>query len=190
MATTASPRTERTAKAVRFSLRKKTQLKATMRHRVRLSAPFPHGVFWRWCAEAHPMTLACQKPQPHTRTSRVCRSAHSRRPAMHRSAARSLPRHTLAAAVLCALALAGCHRTTTIDETHATAEVGSQRDQAAPAANEESLESIVITDSEARRVRQEAEKTSPKPTTSKPLFNNFPSCFSQQSFKPPRSRFF
>ena len=84
---------------------------------------------------------------------------------MHRSAARLLPRHALAAAVLCALALAGCHRTTTLDEKHATAEVGSQRDQAAPAANEESLESIVITDSEARRVRQEAAKTTAKPTT-------------------------
>jgi Ca-activated chloride channel family protein len=85
---------------------------------------------------------------------------------MHRSAAR-LPRHALAAAVLCALALAGCHSTSTLDEKRAEAQVGAQRDRPASAADEESLDSIVVTGSEARRVVQQAAKpsTSNRPAT-------------------------
>ncbi len=76
---------------------------------------------------------------------------------MHRSAAQ-MPRHVLAAAVLCALALAACQRTTTLDGGRADAQVGTQRDQSAPAADEDALESVVITSSEAQRVRQRAAK--------------------------------
>lgn len=77
---------------------------------------------------------------------------------MHRSAAHQMPRQVLAAAVLCVLALAGCQRTTTLDDSRAEAQVGAQRDQSAPAADEEVLESAVITSSEARRARQETTK--------------------------------
>ena len=77
---------------------------------------------------------------------------------MHRSAAHQMPRQVLAAAVLCVLALAGCQRTTTLDDSRAEAQIGAQRDQSAPAADEEVLESAVITSSEARRVRQETTK--------------------------------
>ena len=87
---------------------------------------------------------------------------------MHRTAARPLSRpftrHTLTAAVLCALALAGCHRNSTLDDKPAEAKLGAQHGQAAPAADEEVLESIAITGSEARRVRQEGAKPAPAAT--------------------------
>lgn len=74
---------------------------------------------------------------------------------MHRSVAQ-MPRHVLAAAVLCTLALAGCQRSTTLADKRDDAQVGTQRDQPAAAVDEEALDSVVITSSEARRVRQEA----------------------------------
>ncbi len=85
---------------------------------------------------------------------------------MHRTAARPLSRpipgtfakHALTAAVLCALALTGCQRTTTLDDKPAEANVGVQRDQPAAVAGQEVLE---ITSSEVRRVRQETAKSPP-----------------------------
>jgi Ca-activated chloride channel homolog len=84
---------------------------------------------------------------------------------MHRSAVHTMPRHVLAVAVLCALALAGCHSTSTLDEKRAEAQVGGKRDQTARAVDEELLDSVVTTGSEAGRVRQEAAKTSARPGT-------------------------
>ena len=46
---------------------------------------------------------------------------------MHRSTARLLPRHALAAAVLCAIALAGCYRNNTQDNASAEMKVGEGR---------------------------------------------------------------
>ncbi|MEQ1513002.1 MAG: VWA domain-containing protein [Lysobacteraceae bacterium] len=84
---------------------------------------------------------------------------------MHRSTAHAMPRHVLAAAVLCALALAGCHSTTTLDEKRAEAQIGDKRDQPARSADEELLDSVVTTGNEAGRVRQEAAKTTARPGT-------------------------
>ena len=78
---------------------------------------------------------------------------------MHRSAAAPMPRHLLAVAVLCALALAGCHSTTTLDDNRTEAQVGSHRDQPAAPVDEEALDSIAITSGQARRVPQQATKT-------------------------------
>ncbi len=77
---------------------------------------------------------------------------------MHRSAAYQMPRQVLAAAVLCVLALAGCQRTTTLDDSRTETPVGAQRDRSAPAADKDALESVAITSNEARRIRPEATK--------------------------------
>ncbi len=106
---------------------------------------------------------------------------------MHRNAARPLPhpfaKHALTAAVLCALALAGCHRTTTLDESKAgtrvdaprgkpqVADVGAAktevraeevRAEAAPAADaaaaREKLDSVVVTGSRLSRPQQQVAK--------------------------------
>lgn len=82
---------------------------------------------------------------------------------MHRSIADLQPHpftaQALATAVLCALALSGCQRTTTLDDDRAEAQVGTAREQAASAADVEALQSVIVTSSEARRMRQDTAKT-------------------------------
>ncbi len=83
---------------------------------------------------------------------------------MHRSTARLLPRHALTAAVLCALALAGCHRTNTQDNASAEMKIGegrakTQADQEAVAAADaavlyEEVDKIQVTGSRVARSRE------------------------------------
>ncbi len=105
---------------------------------------------------------------------------------MHRTAARPLSRpftgtftrHTLTAAVLCALALAGCQRTTTLDESKAGTRVDTPRGkpqvvdaraadtevlaEAAPVADaavaREEVDKVVVTGSRLSRSQQEVAK--------------------------------
>ena len=105
---------------------------------------------------------------------------------MHRTAARPLSRpftgtftrHTLTAAVLCALALAGCHSTTTLGESKADSRVDAPHDkskiadagtantgvlaEAAPVADaasaREELDSVVVTGSRVAQSQQEVSK--------------------------------
>ena len=105
---------------------------------------------------------------------------------MHRTAARPLSRpfqgtftkHTLTTAVLCALALAGCQRTTTLDESRAGTRVDAPRGKpqvadarsadtevlaeaapvAAAAAAREEVDKVVVTGSRLTRSQQQVAK--------------------------------
>ena len=99
---------------------------------------------------------------------------------MHRTAARPLSRpfqgtftkHTLTAAVLCALTLVGCQRTTTLDESKADSRVDAPRGKpqvadartaetealADAAAASAELDSVVVTGSRLARSQQEVAK--------------------------------
>lgn len=77
---------------------------------------------------------------------------------MHRTArplSRRLPTHALAAAVLCALALAGCHRSDAIAEAPADREVAPKpARQTADAAARDEVDKVVVTGSRVARAEE------------------------------------
>jgi Ca-activated chloride channel family protein len=81
-------------------------------------------------------------------------------PSSRRSSSRNVPVHALAAAVLCALALAGCHRSTTVAEAPAGQQVPPAQDAAAAPAKAEArdeLDKVEVTGS--RIARGQASRT-------------------------------
>lgn len=77
-------------------------------------------------------------------------------PPSRRSSSRNVPTHALAAAVLCALALAGCHRSATIAESPREEQVLPAGDAAAPAEAEDKaeLDSVVVTGTRVARSQE------------------------------------
>ncbi len=85
---------------------------------------------------------------------------------MHRSTT-SMPRHVLAAAVLCALALAGCQRGATLTDKRDDAQIGTAHDRKAPAEEEIQTNSAVVTREEALQAAPEAAKTANRPASAR-----------------------
>ena len=90
---------------------------------------------------------------------------------MHRSAARLMPRHALAAAVLCAIALAGCHRNNTQAETSAEIKVGEGRLK--PAADQEAAADAAVHYDEVDKIEVSGSRVvaSPQPLAKRPRGN-------------------
>lgn len=77
-------------------------------------------------------------------------------PSSRRSSSRNISTHALAAAVLCALALAGCHRSATVAETPREEQVLPAGDAAPPAKAEDKaeLDSVVVTGTRVARSQE------------------------------------
>lgn len=90
---------------------------------------------------------------------------------MHRSAARLLPRHALAAAVLCAIALAGCHRNNT--QTNALAEIKVGEGRAKPQAEQEVAADAAARQDEVDKIEVSGSRVvaSPQPLAKRPRGN-------------------